>query len=292
MICDRAFAADGSFWYPSRDPELRHVPGVDGGHIEGVLGDVILVNGAPWPVLEVAAARYRLRVLNASNARRYRLALDPPSRAGLVQVGGDGGLLSRPVRHRYVDIAAAERFDLVVDFSEYRVGQEVTLVNQLGSGSTGYVMRFRVVRNEADDSAIPDRLSTVERLDPARATLTREWRFTRGARDGHRGWVINGQAFDPDRMDARPRLGEVELWRFGSDLHHPVHVHLSPFQVVSRGGGPPGPFDRGWKDTVDLRPAEHVDVAVRFTGYAGAYVLHCHNLEHEDMAMMAAFETR
>ena len=59
------------------------------------------------------------------------------------------------------------------------------------------------------------------------------------------------------------------------------------FLVVSRNGKPPGAYDAGWKDTVDLRPAEIVDVAVRFTEHAGRFVLHCHNLEHEDMAMMA-----
>lgn len=99
LICDRAFGADGSFRYPAMDPALHHQPGVDDEHHEGVLGDVILVNGAPWPVLEVAAARYRFRILNASNARRYRLALDPAPEGGLVQIGSDGGLLPHPVRH-------------------------------------------------------------------------------------------------------------------------------------------------------------------------------------------------
>jgi spore coat protein A len=292
MITDRAFAEDGSFRYPANDPSLRHMPGVDDAFMEGVLGDVILVNGAPWPVLEVAATRYRFRVLNASNARRYRLALDPP-RDGqpLVQIGSDGGLLPRPVRHKSVDIAPAERFDLVLDFSAYDLGDEITLVNGLGSGSTGQIMQFRVVRHEPDDSAVPDRLSEVEELDPSQATVTRTWRFTRGRIGNHLGWVINGRPFDPNRMDARPRLGDVEIWRFGTDLHHPVHVHLSPFQVVRRGNGGPGAFDGGWKDTVDVRPSEHVDVAIRFTGHRGPYVMHCHNLEHEDMAMMAAFET-
>jgi spore coat protein A, manganese oxidase len=293
MIADRAFAADGSIRYPSKDPTLQFERGVEDAFMEGVLGDVILVNGAPWPVLDVAAVRYRFRVLNASSARRYRLALDPapPGGQSFVQIGSDGGLLSHPVAHQTVDIASAERFDLVVDFSGYDVGDEITLVNRLGSGSTGRIMRFRGVRRERDDSAVPDRFAELERLDPAHATVTRTWRFTRGQIGGHRGWVINGRPFDPKRMDARPRLGELEIWRFGTDLHHPVHVHLSPFQVLRRGNRGPGPFDGGWKDTVDVRPAEHVDVAVRFTHHQGPYVPHCHNLEHEDMAMMAAFET-
>jgi spore coat protein A len=80
------------------------------------------------------------------------------------------------------------------------------------------------------------------------------------------------------------------VWRFATDLNHPVHVHLGHFRVLSRGGRGPGAGDAGWKDTVDLRAVEHVDVAVRFPRLPGRYVLHCHNLEHEDMMMMSAFE--
>jgi FtsP/CotA-like multicopper oxidase with cupredoxin domain len=293
MICDRAFNEDGSFRYPALDPSLRSSPGVDADFMEGVLGDVVLVNGAPWPVLEVDAAQYRLRILNASNARRYRLALEPVPGEGapFVQIGSDGGLLERPVNQSSIDIAPGERFDVVVDFSAFRPGSEVTFVNGLGEDGTARVMRFRVSRRASDDSRIPDTLSRIERLDPAKAVRTRTWEFRRGTVGGHAGWTINGKAFDPSRMDARPRLGEIEIWRFATDLHHPVHVHLDPFQVIDRRGRGPGQFDSGWKDTVDVRPAEIVDVAVRFSDYRGLYMLHCHNLEHEDMAMMASFET-
>lgn len=95
--------------------------------------------------------------------------------------------------------------------------------------------------------------------------------------------------FDPGRTDARPRLGDVEIWQLTSDVAHPVHLHLAHFQVLSVNGerrsGPPE-----WKDTVELRDSEVVEIITRFTGYRGRYVLHCHNLEHEDMAMMANFE--
>ena len=77
MICDRSFTADGGFTYPALDVAQR-MAGVTPAYTDGVLGDVILVNGAPWPVLWADRARYRLRILNASNARRYTLALDPP----------------------------------------------------------------------------------------------------------------------------------------------------------------------------------------------------------------------
>ncbi|MGH3923726.1 MAG: multicopper oxidase family protein, partial [Pseudonocardiaceae bacterium] len=225
--------------------------------------------------------------LNASNARRYRLTLAPGG--DLVQIGSDGGLLAAPVVHQALDIAPGERFDVVVDFAGYPVGSEVTLANQLGTGRTSDVLRFRVVRPARDDSQVPRILAAVPKLRPG--PVAREWRFTRGRVGGHGGWTINKLPFDPSRVDAQPRLDETETWRFVSDLHHPIHVHLDPFQVVRRGGGPPGPFDGGWKDTVDVRPGEVVDVAVRFTQHRGRYLIHCHNLEHEDMAMMATFAT-
>ncbi|MBC8094019.1 MAG: multicopper oxidase family protein, partial [Pseudonocardia sp.] len=291
MICDRSFAADGSFAYPGLDRGMRSLPGVEAEWMEGVLGDVVLVNGAPWPVHDVDAARYRLRILNASGARRYRLALTVPGGPDLpmTQIGSDGGLLAAPAPHQAIEVASAERFDVVVDFSQVPVGTEVTMTNTLGTDRTRDVMRFRVVRAGADDSAVPAVLSEVEPLVvPADAPL-RTFEFTRGPQ--HTDWTINGRGFDPDVAEAESPLGAVEVWRFVTDVHHPVHVHLDPFQVLRRGSGGPGDFDGGWKDTVDVRPGEIVDVAVRFTDFRGRYVMHCHNLEHEDMAMMATVRT-
>jgi hypothetical protein len=105
MICDRSFEEDGSFRYPALDARLAQVPGVSDEYSSGVLGDVILVNGAPWPVLEVDAARYRLRVLNASNARRYQLALNPA--APLVQVGTAAYSPARPRTPRSPSLQAS-----------------------------------------------------------------------------------------------------------------------------------------------------------------------------------------
>ncbi|MBV1855586.1 multicopper oxidase domain-containing protein [Catellatospora sp. NEAU-YM18] len=289
MIADRAFAADGSLKYPSLDPSLTVMPGVEQAYMQGVMGDVILVNGVPWPVLEVEAVRYRFRILNASNARSYELALDraPDGDVPLVQIGSDGGLLGEPVAHRTLSVAPAQRFDVVIDFSRYRPGDLVKLTNLAGTGPTVNVMAFRVTRTASDDSSVPAKLSDFERIDPAEAVRERSFDFHRA---GDEGWFINGRFFDPTKPEATPKLGDTELWTFTSDYHHPVHVHLVSFQVVSRDGGPPGRYDVGWKDTVFVNGAEKVSVIARFTGYRGRYVLHCHNLEHEDMAMMSTFE--
>jgi spore coat protein A len=288
MIADRAFAADGSFAYPARGA----APGVESRYIEGVFGDVILVNGVPWPVHEVSATAYRLRLLNGSNARRYDLALDPPPPGGLgfVQIGSDQGLLEAPQPHDHLPIAPAERCDVVVDFSRYPVGSTVTLTNLLGTGSTRNIMRFQITHRAADDSHVPSKLSTYPRLTRADAKVTREFTFRSGMVDDQHGWLIGGEPFAPDRMDATPRLGDTEIWRFVADLHHPVHLHLVNFQILTRGGHAPSPYDQGLKDTVDLRPGEAVEIITRFDAYRGRYVFHCHNLEHEDMAMMANFQ--
>jgi spore coat protein A, manganese oxidase len=294
MICDRSFDEDGSFLYPSLDPSLQGKSGVEDDYMDGVLGDTILVNGAPWPVLGVSATKYRFRILNASNARRYELALDPGNGASFIQVGSDGGLLGAPIRHRTIRIAQAERFDVVIDFSKYDVGTDVTLKNRMGVGKTANVMRFRVTRKERDDSTVPRLLSDMkefEGLTESGARRTREFRFTRVGNNGRVMWGINGEPFDPELMAARPESGSTEVWHLrAAPAAHPIHLHLVHFKVLSRNGGKPLSTDAGWKDTVDLISGEEARVLVRFDGYRGRYVFHCHNLEHEDMMMMANFE--
>ncbi|MFD4636927.1 multicopper oxidase family protein [Lentzea sp. NPDC058436] len=292
MITDRSFAADGSFLYPSIDPSLLSIPGVTGDYVAGVLGDTMLVNGSPWPIAEVEAVQYRLRFLNACNARRLSLRLDPAPAAGFAQIGTDGGLLESPIHHDHLELAPAQRMDVIVDFSAYSPGTKVTILNDFDSGPMSQVMQFVVGQSTRDDFTLPARLSSIERLTAAQAVTTRSFAFRAGDVHGGNGWLIGERAFSSDHIAADPLLGTVEVWRLRADFHHPVHLHLNPFQVLSRGSEAPGPFDAGWKDTVDIRPAEEVAIAIRFDGYRGKYVFHCHNLEHEDMAMMANFEVR
>lgn len=102
-------------------------------------------------------------------------------------------------------------------------------------------------------------------------------------------WGINGEVFGPLRVDARPELGSTEIWEFTTDVHHPVHLHLVHFKVLSRNNREPLPKDTGWKDTMDVPPGPFVRLFIRFDGYRGKYAFHCHDLEHEDM-MIANFE--
>ncbi|MDQ0745974.1 spore coat protein A [Streptomyces africanus] len=293
MIADRSFASDGSLAYPSLDPALRERPGVRAPYAAGVLGDVILVNGAPWPIHEVVTSRYRLRLLNASNARHYELqaVTDDGRRLDLVQIGADQGLLAAPVTHTTVPIAPAERYDVVVDFAGLPAGSRVRLINRLGTGRTREVMAFRIARRARESTHIPARLADdLPTWRRSEATAVRDFVFRAGQMQHGRGWVIGGRAFDPARTDIRTRLGAVEVWRFVADVHHPVHLHLVGFRVLSRGGRAPLPHDAGLKDTISLRPGESAEIITRFDGYRGRYLFHCHNAEHEDMGMMANIE--
>jgi spore coat protein A len=284
MLQDRSFTSDGELEY---DHQSHH----------GAAGRVMLVNGAPWPALDVAARKYRFRIVNASNAMPMLLALS--THQPLIQIATDQGLLPSPVVSSTIALAMAERVEVVIDFSRCPVGSKVVLENRRADGPLRHVMRFDVVRRERDDSIVPHRLADIGLLQPSQAVCTRTFVFggkpTVGVPPGVR-WVINGEAFDPLRVDATPRLGDIEVWRFinrgfmGQTMLHPVHTHLAPFQILRRNAGAPLRQEAGWKDTVAIEEGEEVDVIIRWSGYSGRYLLHCHNLEHEDHSMMTRID--
>jgi len=285
MIQDRAFMPDGSLHYHA---------GIGG--MSGATGDTTLVNGSPWPRLEVSARKYRFRIVNASNATVYRLALS--SGKPLVQIATDGGLLAEPVANRSLPLAMAERAEVVIDFSEYSVGTKVVLSNLNGKGPRRDVMRFDVVRREGDDSRLPSRLGPPETLDVRRSAQTRRFRFGPSVRmkSPKVSWTINGHGFLPETPLAQVREGDIEVWHLSNrtvgpfGMLHPVHVHMVSFQILERNGGAPRPWETGWKDTVSLNLNESVAVIMKFEPYRGRYLMHCHNLEHEDHSMMARYD--
>src|SRR5215213_936450 len=275
ILADHAFNRDGSF---------RYAENVD----LGFRGDTILVNGAVAPRMQVERRIYRLRLLNASNARSYELRLGEGR--PVIQIASDGGLLERPVKRSTVTLHPAERIELLVDFRRFSAGSEVILHNVAGEQSTRSVMRFDVVRGGADEARIPaGRMRTLQRLPKPNATRRWELELSTG---GGVQWQIAGRGFDPMRVDVRPRLGSTELWQWvnPSERVHPMHLHGMLFRIVERSSGVVHPGERGWKDTIGVLPGETVTVQPWFAPYAGRYVFHCHALEHGDKAMMLQLE--
>jgi suppressor of ftsI/bilirubin oxidase len=98
----------------------------------GYTGNVILVNMTPTPYLEAGTRLYRLRLLNASNARFYRLALERVSSGELLPyrvIATDGNLLDRPHLVREIFLSPGERVDMVLDLTGFEVGEELALKN-------------------------------------------------------------------------------------------------------------------------------------------------------------------
>ena len=245
----------------------------------GFFGNVPLVNGTRSPKLDVDTALYRFRVLDGANARLFKLALS--NGAPFTLIGNDGGLLETSVKLAQIEIGPAERLDLLIDFRGLPVGTKVML-KDLNSGWG--LLEFNVARQVTDTRTIPTTLSTIPRL--SNPVVSRNFKF-----EGMN--KINNLVYDINRIDFRVPLGQVERWVFttGYNAPHSVHVHGASFQVQSRTGGRGAvyPWERGWKDTVLLKNNETVTVLIKFQGYAGEYVMHCHILEHEDMGMMSNF---
>jgi FtsP/CotA-like multicopper oxidase with cupredoxin domain len=280
--------------------------------MEGHLGDEGFANGVLVPTAEIESGLYRIRVLNAANARIFSLGLSNGAR--LVLIGTDGGLLESPVELSRVDIGTGERVDLLVDFTGVQAGATVTLRSfafqspsrGMGMGGMGMgggmmgggglpqgsaldLLDFVVVREVRDDLRIPANLSTLPRLSTASSDRQRVFRFD-SMMMSH---TINGRSFEMERIDERVPFGSTEVWSFVNEgpFPHPVHMHAVHFQVLSRSGGRARlfPWEQGWKDTVLVFPGERVDVIARFDRHRGLFLMHCHNLEHEDMGMMMNF---
>jgi FtsP/CotA-like multicopper oxidase with cupredoxin domain len=175
-----------------------------------------------------------------------------------------------------IPLSMAERVEVVIDFSVYAPGTSVVLRNLKDSGAMGEIMRFDVTRREPDDSAVPARLCTIERLAAEQVTHTRRFVF-KGSDTFDVPplvWTINGKHFDPEQPLATPRHGDVEIWHlvnrkayFVLGLLHPVHIHLAPFRVLDRNGRASAAHDAGWKDTIALERGELTRVVVRFDSY-------------------------
>ena len=277
VIQDRDFNSDGSLCYQLDSSTIR----------QGFSGDTILVNGAVQPYFQVAQHKYRLRFLNGSDSSRYELSLsngDP-----LTQIASDGGLLQAPVARSSALMAPAERMEFVVDFARYPIGTQIILNNKQGWDRTStQIMRFDVTTTSTDTSSLPSTLATVTRIDPSTASVTRTWKLSQN----NGTWVINGKAFDPTRIDAQPKLNTTEVWQFQnqSGEYHPIHIHDMEWQIVSEDGSAPPSWDAGWKDVFLVKPWSSVSVVTQFKDNLGVYVFHCHNLEHEDHAMMGQFQ--
>jgi FtsP/CotA-like multicopper oxidase with cupredoxin domain len=238
----------------------------------GFYGDRILVNGRPDHRLEVASRAYRLRLLNGSNARIYKLMWDDG--APLTVIGVDGGLLEKPETRPYVMLAPGERLDLFADFSGRPVGTKLVMrsgafegllppMAQRMSGAELWVgddyplFTVTVTRAMSDSPKLPEKLSTIRRHRPEEIA---NWDRPRpiALSMAHMEVMLNGRTYDPDDvMDierapvdtvqlfdifhdhggmrmGRGMMGGMGMMGMMMNMAHPIHLHGQQFEILHR----------------------------------------------------------
>ncbi len=295
---------------------------------DGILGDRYTVNRRIQPYFEVERRKYRFRILNGGPSRFYQIFLS--SGRPFVVISGDGNILPRPMEAESIFLSVAQRVDVILDFSKYRVGEKVEIVNRLaqtnGKGPSGAMLdpgdpliQFRVVEATGPDSRpLPSKFREWPHIEPGEIRRERVWEFDY---DGGL-WTVNGKVFDPNRIDAGIEQGTAEVWIFrngGNSWSHPIHSHFTEFLILEVNGVP---FDRSWvqdwhegeevhvpyfdggpkpkpikrfmggkrRDVATLLPGDEIKVVMRWTDFLGKYVMHCHNVVHEDHSMMVRWD--
>ncbi|HEY9601020.1 MAG TPA: multicopper oxidase family protein, partial [Allocoleopsis sp.] len=283
-------------------------------------GQLLTVNGQVNPSLAIAAGGLlRLRLLNASPSRFYRFALENHP---LYLIAKNGGALAAPVDLQELLLAPGERAEVLVrgdrEPKSYRLlnlpynrggmgmmggghsmGGGMGMMgggHQMGGGmgmmggtsqTTPQVLATLTYQDSVSPLSLPKQLISVEALPEAKTVRRIELSMAMSPGMGM-VFTFNGKAFDPQRVDTQVRLNAIEDWELVNvdpdRMDHPFHLHIHPFQVISR-NGQPEPY-RIWQDTVLVRGGETVRIRIAFRDFPGKTVYHCHILDHEDLGMM------
>ena len=263
-------------------------------------GALVTVSGQSRPryAIEQEGA-LRLRFLNASASRFYRLSLEGHA---MHLIATDGGSLATPQRVDDLLVAPGERRDVLILGSRetgvyrlmnlpYNRGSAGMMGGTLGTRTAFEIGSVAYEARAASPRQVPQALGAVERLPAARArrtfVLSETMGMVRGRGMGMR-FLINGREFDHLRIDDRVRLGDIEEWEYinNTDMDHPMHVHTNAFQRV----GADGQAELAWLDGIVVPARRRERIRIRFTDFVGATVQHCHILDHEDLGMMSTMQ--
>ncbi|MGV2827318.1 multicopper oxidase family protein [Myxosarcina sp. GI1(2024)] len=271
-------------------------------------GDVITVNGQVNPTVALLAkGLLRLRILNASPSRFYRLSLENHS---FYQIGTDGVALNQPIEINELLLTPGQRTEVLVR-GDKQPGQYRLLNLPYDRGSMGMMgggmMQGRGMMGNRDRDR-PTALATISYESAADSTLSlptklnsisplpepqtvRRFELNHGMNPAvGMAFLINGQPYNRDHLDTKVKLNTVEDWEIINTgvMDHPFHLHNNAFQIISRNGQPETLL--AWRDTVLVPRGETVRIRISFRDFEGLTVYHCHILDHEDLGMMGNLE--
>lgn len=251
---------------------------------DGVQGPTPMINGTVNPYFDVTTQKLRLRILDGANRREWRLHFSDD--LAFTQIASDDGILPEPVHFTHLMTTCAERHEIIVDFGNYKPGDEVILY----SDDTPLV-HFRIHEFAPDNTTLPDHLVDIPDYEP-----DPDMPLHKVVMSGMDEWVmIDGKKFNMQRIDYKMPINKTQLWDISNTndmdggMIHPFHMHGLAFTIVSRNGKAPYPNEHGLKDVIAVNPDEHVVIKVRFT-VPGVFMYHCHIIEHEDGGMMAQIQ--
>lgn len=288
LVTDASLTRSAQLWYPDT---IRH----------GSSGNHLLVNGriSPrFPVDTVAPYLFRLVNLCTSNTIEFRFS------ANFSLPYGEGGSYSS------VTLGAGESFDFMLDFSSDAISGSQVEVRAVRMEQTFQLLRFDKIGVKKNPSAAAKNrlfLPAAKKRGPLNVNLNSlvHRKFTLGTRPSNvpnmlSKWTVNGLEYD--NITEFARIGSHEIWEFHnpSMMDHPMHIHAISMSVLERFSlrAPTGPMPLTLADvaggrektTVLVPPFSSVVVLVHFEGpYLGRFVYHCHDLHHEDHAMMRRF---
>jgi len=351
LVADKAWDSAGQLWFNIFN-------------LDGFIGDQLLTNWLYKPTMNVRARKYRFRILNGSVSRYVKIALvdESGNPVPFHMIGNDGNIMEHAVAFdgtlgTEVGVlpsqAIAERYDIVVDFSQFQPGDKLYMVNILehtnGKAPNGAINlqdvlsgAYQAVTLDDDGDGVMDRwvggdpcvgkffemvVQPYDGVDLSmnpqdyirggqtmiplnRATeeelanaVHRTFSFGRSSGTDSAPWTIKtdggaGFGADPRRLSAAPHQDSLEVWRLengGGGWSHPVHVHFEEGIILKRGDVAPPEWEAWarkdlYRTGVEPDSLDSVEIQIRFREFAGSYVEHCHNTQHEDHAMLLRWD--
>jgi FtsP/CotA-like multicopper oxidase with cupredoxin domain len=250
------------------------------------------VNGQINPTFSIRPGEtQRLRIGNISDSTWFWLQLDGHN---LNQIAKDGNPFASLVTQDKILVGPAERIEVLIQGGDPGSYSLRSLPFDQGFAVLPEVVLATMVsqREPVAPRPLPTSLVPFKDLRQVAIDRRREFSFTVLPRDDPQraNFLINNKLFDENRVDVVPVLGATEEWvlKNPSNVFHPFHIHINPFQVISVNGSP---IDaHSYEDTVTIPPRGEVVIRTQFLDFTGRFVFHCHILPHEDGGMMSVVD--
>jgi len=272
----------------------------------------MLTNGVANATVSLPAQYVRLRILNMESERVYNLGISDGRSFHVIAT--DGGLVDKPIAIKRLLMTPGERYEILIDLSNNKVGSSLSLkaFNKglafgYGGGEPAQSGQFGSLLNNNDFDVLKiivvkptskgiATLPTVltKNAFPTRAQVTNSRTIAITDKGPGTPFTFDGKSYDMDTINQHVKLGATEAWTITNDeiFGHSFHIHDVQFKIVSRSSGAIPVYEQGWKDTFSIQRNEKVTFIAKFDDYSSSewpFMYHCHMANHEDGGLMGQF---